>query len=162
MSNEHFELNNEVGVPSEKELHVPGYIFPTSVERLAETGMVRGDVAEQQDTGQYFWFDGTIWVPFGSPSRVTVTNVTTTGNIEFEDHIIEASSLGGDIDLNLPPVTNQMITVKNLDPTYAVRIVPNGTDKIELSGPYSLSAQFNSVTLYGNPASGNWGIIAKV
>ena len=97
----------------------------------------------------------------GSVMSAQYRNVTTTGNVVSGDYLIVADATGGAITMTLPPaalVPGRIYTFKRINSgANAVVIDPSGAETIDGAATYTLSAQWNSVTIINNGIA--WFII---
>ena len=97
----------------------------------------------------------------GSVMSAQYRNVTTTGNVVSGDYLIVADATGGAITMTLPPaalVPGRIYTFKRINSgANAVVIDPSGAETIDGAATYTLSAQWNSVTIMNNGIA--WFII---
>jgi hypothetical protein len=97
----------------------------------------------------------------GSVMSAQYRNVTTTGNVVSGDYLIVADAAGGAITMTLPPaalVPGRIYTFKRINSgANAVVIDPSGAETIDGAATYTLSAQWNSVTIMNNGIA--WFII---
>ena len=97
----------------------------------------------------------------GSVMSAQYRNVTTTGNVVSGDYLIVADATGGAITMTLPPaalVPGRIYTFKRINSgANAVVIDPSGVETIDGAATYTLSAQWNSVTIMNNGIA--WFII---
>jgi hypothetical protein len=97
----------------------------------------------------------------GSVMSAQYRNVTTTGNVVSGDYLIVADAAGGAITMTLPPaalVPGRIYTFKRINSgANAVVIDPSGVETIDGAATYTLSAQWNSVTIMNNGIA--WFII---
>jgi hypothetical protein len=97
----------------------------------------------------------------GSVMSAQYRNVTTTGNVVSGDYLIVANAAGGAITMTLPPaalVPGRIYTFKRINSgANAVVIDPSGAETIDGAATYTLSAQWNSVTIMNNGIA--WFII---
>ena len=97
----------------------------------------------------------------GSVLSAQYRNVTATGNVVSGDYLIVADAAGGAITMTLPPaalVPGRIYTFKRINSgANAVVIDPSGAETIDGAATYTLSAQWNSVTIMNNGIA--WFII---
>ena len=97
----------------------------------------------------------------GSVMSAQYRNVTTTGNVVSGDYLIVADATGGAITMTLPPaalVPGRIYAFKRINSgANAVVIDPSGAETIDGATTYTLSAQWNSVTIMNNGIA--WFII---
>lgn len=97
----------------------------------------------------------------GSVMSAQYRNVTATGNVVSGDYLIVADATGGAITMTLPPaalVPGRIYTFKRINSgANAVVIDPSGAETIDGAATYTLSAQWNSVTIMNNGIA--WFII---
>ena len=97
----------------------------------------------------------------GSVMSAQYRNVTATGNVVSGDYLIVADAAGGAITMTLPPaalVPGRIYTFKRINSgANAVVIDPSGAETIDGAATYTLSAQWNSVTIMNNGIA--WFII---
>jgi hypothetical protein len=97
----------------------------------------------------------------GSVMSAQYRTVTTTGNVVSGDYLIVANAAGGAITMTLPPaalVPGRIYTFKRINSgANAVVIDPSGAETIDGAATYTLSAQWNSVTIMNNGIA--WFII---
>ena len=97
----------------------------------------------------------------GSVMSAQYRTVTTTGNVVSGDYLIVADAAGGEITMTLPPaalVPGRIYTFKRINSgANAVVIDPSGAETIDGAATYTLSAQWNSVTIMNNGIA--WFII---
>lgn len=97
----------------------------------------------------------------GSVMSAQYRNVTTTGNVVSGDYLIVADAAGGAITMTLPPaalVPGRIYTFKRINSgANAVVVDPSGAETIDGAATYTLSAQWNSVTIMNNGIA--WFII---
>lgn len=97
----------------------------------------------------------------GSVMSAQYRNVTTTGNVVSGDYLIVANAAGGAITMTLPPaalVPGRIYAFKRINSgANAVVIDPSGAETIDGAATYTLSAQWNSVTIMNNGIA--WFII---
>jgi hypothetical protein len=97
----------------------------------------------------------------GSVMSAQYRTVTTTGNVVSGDYLIVADAAGGAITMTLPPaalVPGRIYTFKRINSgANAVVIDPSGAETIDGAATYTLSAQWNSVTIMNNGIA--WFII---
>ena len=97
----------------------------------------------------------------GSVMSAQYRTVTTTGNVVSGDYLIVADAAGGAITMTLPPaalVPGRIYTFKRINSgANAVVIDPSGVETIDGAATYTLSAQWNSVTIMNNGIA--WFII---
>ncbi len=97
----------------------------------------------------------------GSVMSAQYRNVTTTGNVVSGDYLIVADATGGAITMTLPPaalVPGRIYAFKRINSgANAVVIDPSGAETIDGAATYTLSAQWNSVTIMNNGIA--WFII---
>ena len=97
----------------------------------------------------------------GSVMSAQYRNVTATGNVVSGDYLIVADAAGGAITMTLPPaalVPGRIYTFKRINSgANAVIVDPSGAETIDGAATYTLSAQWNSVTIMNNGIA--WFII---
>ena len=97
----------------------------------------------------------------GGATRGAYRSVTTTGNVVSGDYLIVADAAGGAITMTLPPaalVPGRIYAFKRVNSgANAVVIDPNASETIDGAATYTLSAQWNSVTIMSNGTA--WFII---
>ena len=97
----------------------------------------------------------------GSVMSAQYRNVTATGNVVSGDYLIVADATGGAITMTLPPaalVPGRIYAFKRINSgANAVVIDPSGAETIDGAATYTLSAQWNSVTIMNNGIA--WFII---
>jgi hypothetical protein len=97
----------------------------------------------------------------GGATRGAYRTVTTTGNVVSGDYFLICNAAGGSITLTLPPaalVPGRIYTFKRINSgANAVVIDPSGAETIDGAATYTLSAQWNSVTIMNNGIA--WFII---
>ena len=97
----------------------------------------------------------------GSVMSAQYRTVTPTGNVVSGDYLIVADAAGGAITMTLPPaalVPGRIYTFKRINSgANAVVIDPSGAETIDGAATYTLSAQWNSVTIMNNGIA--WFII---
>jgi len=97
----------------------------------------------------------------GGATRGAYRSVTATGNVVSGDYLIVADAAGGAITMTLPPaalVPGRIYTFKRINSgANAVVIDPSGAETIDGAATYTLSAQWNSVTIMNNGIA--WFII---
>lgn len=97
----------------------------------------------------------------GSVMSAQYRNVTTTGNVVSGDYLIVADATGGAITMTLPPaalVPGRIYAFKRINSgANAVVIDTSGAETIDGATTYTLSAQWNSVTIMNNGIA--WFII---
>ena len=97
----------------------------------------------------------------GSVMSAQYRNVTTTGNVVSGDYLIVADATGGAITMTLPPaalVPGRIYAFKRINSgANAVVIDTSGAETIDGAATYTLSAQWNSVTIMNNGIA--WFII---
>jgi len=97
----------------------------------------------------------------GGATRGAYRSVTATGNVVSGDYLIIADATGGAITMALPPaalVPGRIYTFKRINSgANAVVIDPNASETIDGAATYTLSAQWNSVTIMSNGTA--WFII---
>ena len=97
----------------------------------------------------------------GGATRGTYRSVTATGNVVSGDYLIIADATGGAITMALPPaalVPGRIYAFKRVNSgANAVVIDPNASETIDGAATYTLSAQWNSVTIMSNGTA--WFII---
>ena len=97
----------------------------------------------------------------GGATRGAYRSVTTTGNVVSGDYLIVADAAGGAITMTLPPaalVPGRIYTFKRINSgANAVIVDPSGAETIDGAATYTLSAQWNSVTIMSNGTA--WFII---
>ncbi len=93
----------------------------------------------------------------GGATRGTYRSVTATGNVVSGDYLIIADATGGAITMTLPPaalVPGRIYVFKRINSgANAVIVDPSGAETIDGAATYTLSAQWNSVTIMSNLAS---------
>ncbi len=97
----------------------------------------------------------------GGATRGAYRSVTATGNVVSGDYLIIADATGGAITMALPPaalVPGRIYAFKRVNSgANAVVIDPSGAETIDGAATYTLSAQWNSVTIMSNGTA--WFII---
>lgn len=97
----------------------------------------------------------------GGATRGAYRSVTTSGNVVSGDYLIIADATGGAITMALPPaalVPGRIYAFKRVNSgANAVVIDPNASETIDGAATYTLSAQWNSVTIMSNGTA--WFII---
>jgi hypothetical protein len=97
----------------------------------------------------------------GGATRGTYRSVTATGNVVSGDYLIIADATGGAITMALPPaalVPGRIYAFKRVNSgANAVVVDPSGAETIDGAATYTLSAQWNSVTIMSNGTA--WFII---
>jgi hypothetical protein len=97
----------------------------------------------------------------GGATRGTYRSVTATGNVVSGDYLIIADATGGAITMTLPPaalVSGRIYVFKRINSgANAVIVDPSGAETIDGAATYTLSAQWNSVTIMSNGTA--WFII---
>jgi len=97
----------------------------------------------------------------GGATRGTYRSVTATGNVVSGDYLIIADAIGGAITMTLPPaalVPGRIYVFKRINSgANAVIVDPSGAETIDGAATYTLSAQWNSVTIMSNGTA--WFII---
>ena len=97
----------------------------------------------------------------GGATRGAYRSVTTSGNVVSGDYLIIADATGGAITMTLPPaalVPGRIYVFKRINSgANAVVIDPNASETIDGAATYTLSAQWNSVTIMSNGTA--WFII---
>ena len=97
----------------------------------------------------------------GGATRGAYRSVTATGNVVSGDYLIIADATGGAITMALPPaalVPGRIYAFKRVNSgANAVVIDPNASETIDGAATYTLSAQWNSVTIMSNGTA--WFII---
>lgn len=97
----------------------------------------------------------------GGATRGAYRSVTATGNVVSGDYLIIADATGGAITMALPPaalVLGRIYAFKRVNSgANAVVIDPNASETIDGAATYTLSAQWNSVTIMSNGTA--WFII---
>ena len=97
----------------------------------------------------------------GGATRGTYRSVTATGNVVSGDYLIIADATGGAITMTLPPaalVPGRIYVFKRINSgANAVIVDPSGAETIDGAATYTLSAQWNSVTIMSNGTA--WFII---
>ena len=97
----------------------------------------------------------------GGATRGAYRSVTATGNVVSGDYLIIADATGGAIKMALPPaalVPGRIYAFKRVNSgANAVVIDPNASETIDGAATYTLSAQWNSVTIMSNGTA--WFII---
>ena len=97
----------------------------------------------------------------GGATRGAYRSVTATGNVVGGDYLIIADATGGAITMALPPaalVPGRIYAFKRVNSgANAVVIDPNASETIDGAATYTLSAQWNSVTIMSNGTA--WFII---
>jgi hypothetical protein len=97
----------------------------------------------------------------GGATRGAYRSVTATGNVVSGDYLIIADATGGAITMALPPaalVPGRIYAFKRINSgANAVVIDPNASETIDGAATYTLSAQWNSVTIMSNGTA--WFII---
>lgn len=97
----------------------------------------------------------------GSVMSARYRNVTASGSVVSGDYLIVADATGGAITMALPPaalVPGRIYAFKRVNSgANAVVIDPNASETIDGAATYTLSAQWNSVTIMNNGIA--WFII---
>lgn len=97
----------------------------------------------------------------GSVMSARYRNVTASGSVVSGDYLIVADATGGAITMALPPaalVPGRIYAFKRVNSgANAVVIDPNAAETIDGAATYTLSAQWNSVTIMNNGIA--WFII---
>lgn len=97
----------------------------------------------------------------GGATRGAYRSVTASGNVVSGDYLIIADATGGAITMALPPaalVPGRIYAFKRVNSgANAVVIDPNASETIDGAATYTLSAQWNSVTIMSNGTA--WFII---
>lgn len=97
----------------------------------------------------------------GGATRGAYRSVTVTGNVVSGDYLIIADAAGGAITMTLPPaalVPGRIYVFKRINSGgNAVIVDPSGAETIDGAATYTLSAQWNSVTIMSNGTA--WFII---
>ena len=97
----------------------------------------------------------------GGATRGAYRSVTATGNVVSGDYLIIADATGGAITMTLPPaalVSGRIYVFKRINSgANAVIVDPSGAETIDGAATYTLSAQWNSVTIMSNGTA--WFII---
>jgi len=97
----------------------------------------------------------------GGATRGAYRSVTATGNVVSGDYLIIADAAGGAITMTLPPaalVPGRIYVFKRINSGgNAVIVDPSGAETIDGAATYTLSAQWNSVTIMSNGTA--WFII---
>lgn len=97
----------------------------------------------------------------GGATRGAYRSVTTSGNVVSGDYLIIADATAGAITMTLPPaalVPGRIYAFKRVNSgANAVVIDPNASETIDGAATYTLSAQWNSVTIMSNGTA--WFII---
>lgn len=97
----------------------------------------------------------------GSVMSARYRNVTASGSVVSGDYLIVADATGGAITMALPPaalVPGRIYAFKRVNSgANAVVIDPNASETIDGAATYTLSAQWNSVTIMSNGTA--WFII---
>ena len=97
----------------------------------------------------------------GGATRGTYRSVTATGNVVSADYLIIADATGGAITMTLPTaalVPGRIYVFKRINSgANAVIVDPSGAETIDGAATYTLSAQWNSVTIMSNGTA--WFII---
>jgi hypothetical protein len=97
----------------------------------------------------------------GGATRGTYRSVTATGNVVSGDYLIIADATGGAITMTLPPaalLSGRIYVFKRINSgANAVIVDPSGAETIDGAATYTLSAQWNSVTIMSNGTA--WFII---
>jgi hypothetical protein len=97
----------------------------------------------------------------GGATRGTYRSVTATGNVVSGDYLIIADATAGAITMTLPPaalVPGRIYAFKRINSgANAVVVDPSGAETIDGAATYTLSAQWNSVTIMSNGTA--WFII---
>lgn len=92
-----------------------------------------------------------------------VTTVTTTYTASIQDCVIECDATSAIFTVTLPAastISGHIYFIKKIDSSAnAITITPNGSDKIDGAGTYSLSTQYQLLTIVSDGT--NW-IIASV
>lgn len=97
----------------------------------------------------------------GGATRGAYRSVTTSGNVVSGDYLIIADAAGGAITMTLPQaalVPGRIYVFKRINSgANAVIVDPSGAETIDGAATYTLSAQWNSVTIMSNGTA--WFII---
>lgn len=97
----------------------------------------------------------------GGATRGAYRSVTASGNVVSGDYLIIADATSGAITMALPPaalVPGRIYVFKRINSgANAVVIDPNASETIDGAATYTLSAQWNSVTIMSNGTA--WFII---
>lgn len=97
----------------------------------------------------------------GGATRGAYRSVTASGNVVSGDYLIIADATSGAITMALPPaalVPGRIYAFKRVNSgANAVVIDPNASETIDGAATYTLSAQWNSVTIMSNGTA--WFII---
>ena len=97
----------------------------------------------------------------GGATRGTYRSVTASGNVVSGDYLIIADAAGGAITMTLPQaalVPGRIYVFKRINSgANAVIVDPSGAETIDGAATYTLSAQWNSVTIMSNGTA--WFII---
>jgi hypothetical protein len=97
----------------------------------------------------------------GGATRGTYRSVTATGNVVSGDYLIIADATAGAITMTLPPaalLSGRIYVFKQINSgANAVIVDPSGAETIDGAATYTLSAQWNSVTIMSNGTA--WFII---
>lgn len=92
------------------------------------------------------------WVPMGAALPLPPVVRSTTSTLDWDDRVV-LSNPGGAITLTLRPageVAGKTITIKNLS-TFQVDVA--SASSIDGASPYSLTVQYQSVTVYSDGAT---------
>ena len=97
----------------------------------------------------------------GGATRGTYRSVTATANVVSGHYLIIADATGGAITMTLPPaalLSGRIYVFKRINSgANAVIVDPSGAETIDGAATYTLSAQWNSVTIMSNGTA--WFII---
>jgi hypothetical protein len=97
----------------------------------------------------------------GGATRGAYRSVTTTGNVLSGDYLLICDATAGAITMTLPPaalVPGRIYVFKRINSgANAVIVDPSGAETIDGAATYTLSAQWNSVTIMSNGTA--WFII---
>ena len=97
----------------------------------------------------------------GGATRGAYRSVTTTGNVLSGDYLLICDATAGAITMTLPPaalVPGRIYAFKRINSgANAVIVDPSGAETIDGAATYTLSAQWNSVTIMSNGTA--WFII---
>ena len=90
----------------------------------------------------------------GGATRGTYRSVTATGNVVSGDYLLICDATAGAITMTLPPaalVPGRIYVFKRINSgANAVIVDPSGAETIDGAATYTLSAQWNSVTIMSN------------
>lgn len=102
-----------------------------------------------------------VYLQGGGATRGAYRSVTTSGNVLSGDYLIIADATAGAITMTLPPaalLSGRIYVFKRINSgANAVIVDPSGAETIDGAATYTLSAQWNSVTIMSNGTA--WFII---